>query len=231
MREQLRAIHEYQVDQSVIDSGIDIKEYQMMLLKRAVGFGNQSFANGLNHSKLQKRVAMMYEKSTSRRSKLLVLALIPAVGAAITVTSIPYIAGMLRTITETLDSRSSDAMASVPEGTQEERVVFIEVEHPADFPGGMDGMTEWLYAHLDYPEEAEKAGIQGRVIIKFVIEADGTVTHPEILRGLSPEVDKEAIRLVSSMPKWTPGKVNGKEVASYFTIPLVFRNDPNGTKK
>ncbi|MDE6632592.1 MAG: energy transducer TonB, partial [Muribaculaceae bacterium] len=73
------------------------------------------------------------------------------------------------------------------------------------------------------PKEAEKANIQGRVIIKFIIEADGSVTNPQIVKGVSPELDKEAIRLVRAMPKWTPAKNNGTNVASYFTIPISFK--------
>ena len=90
---------------------------------------------------------------------------------------------------------------------------------------------KWLGNHMEYPEEAEKAGIQGRVIIRFVIEADGSVTDPKIIRGVSPEVDKEAMRVISSMPKWIPGKVNGREVASYFTLPINFRLKDNTPKE
>ncbi len=223
MREELKAVHEYQADETVIKSGINTKKYQMLLLKRALSSGYQTFANNLYHSKLQKRIAMMYEEKTSLKRRMLALALVPAIGIGIAIAAIPTVAGFLISIAETLESKPSGAVAYVPDETQEERVVYTMVEHQAEFPGGMDYLGEWLNQNLVYPEDAEKAGIQGRVIIKFIIEANGTVTHPEIVRGLSLEVDKEAIRLVSSMPKWTPGKVNGKEVASYFTIPLVFR--------
>ena len=223
MREELKAVHEYQVDEMVMNTGVDRKEYQMMLLNKATGYGYQSFANSLNHSKLQKRITMMYEKKASLRRRLFALTLVPAIGAGIAVTVIPSVARILRAIAETSGSTKDEANAAVPAETQKEREVFIAVEEPAEFPDGMDALMKWLYDHIDYPEEAEKAGIQGRVIVKFVIEADGTVTHPEIVRGISPEVDAEVVRLMNSMPKWTPGKVNGKEVASYFTLPVVFR--------
>lgn len=222
MREQLRAIHEYQADEFVIDSGVDAKEYQMLLLKKAAGYGYQSIANSLNHSKLQKRVTMMYKKKTSLQRRLFALALIPAIGAGIAVTSIPAVAGVLKSIAETSASNPVEAIAAVPDETSKERDVFVAVETQAEFPGGMKALMEWLSNHVEYPKEAEKAGIQGRVIIKFIIEADGAVTHPEILKGVSPELDKEAMRLVRAMPKWIPGKNNGKDVASYFTIPIAF---------
>ncbi len=223
MRGELKSIHEYQADEYVIESGIDPKEYLKLLVKRAAGFSNQSFTSSLRHGNLKKRVAMVYSKRTSMNSRLVALALVPAIGVGIAITSIPDVAGALRSIAEIFESNPSDAIASASVDTKEERQVYIAVENQAEFPGGMEVFGKWLNSHLAYPEEAEKDSIQGRVIIRFVIEADGTVTHPEILRGLSPAVDKEAIRLVNSMPKWTPGKINGKEVASYFTIPIVFR--------
>ncbi|MDE7346671.1 MAG: M56 family metallopeptidase [Muribaculaceae bacterium] len=223
LREELKAVHEYQVDEMVMNTGVDGKEYQMMLLQKATGYGYQSFANSLNHSKLLKRIAMMYEKKTSLQRRLFVLTLVPAIGAGIGVTAIPSVAGILRTIAETSGSNPTKAIATVPDETPEERAVFIAVEDPAEFPEGMEALMKWLSNNVVYPQEAEKAGIQGRVIVRFVIEADGTVTHPEIIRGISPEIDAEVVRLINSMPKWTPGKVNGKEVASYFTLPVVFR--------
>lgn len=223
MREELKAVHEYQVDEMVMNAGVDRKEYQMMLLKKATGYGYQSFANRLNHSKLQKRVAMMYEKKASLRRRLFALALVPAIGAGIAITAIPSVGGVLISIANTSGSNKAEANTAIPDEIPKEREVFIAVSDPAEFPGGMEALMKWLSNNTVYPQEAEKAGIQGRVIVKFVIEADGTVTHPEIVRGVSPEVDAEVLRLIASMPKWTPGKVSGKEVASYFTLPVVFR--------
>ena len=222
MREELRAIHEYQADESVIESGVNPKEYQMLLLKRAVGYGYQSLANSLNHSKLQKRVTMMYNKKTSLRRRLFALALIPAIGAGIAVTSIPSVAGVLKSIAEASVVNPDSKITPIPDETTKEREVFVAVQDQAEFPGGMPELMHWLADHVNYPKEAEKAGVQGRVIIKFIIEADGTVTNPQIVKGVSPELDKEAMRLVRAMPKWTPARNNGTNVASYFTIPIAF---------
>ena len=223
MREELKAVHEYQVDEMVMNTGVDRKVYQMMLLNKATGYGYQSFANSLNHSKLRKRITMMYEKKASLRRRLFALTLVPAIGAGIAVTVIPSVAGILRAIAETSGPNPIKGIATVPDETPKEREVFIAVEDPAEFPEGMEALMKWLSNNVVYPQEAEKAGIQGRVIVRIVIEADGTVTHPEIVRGISSEIDAEVVRLMNSMPKWTPGKVNGKEVASYFTLPVVFR--------
>ena len=222
MREELKAVHEYQVDEMVVNAGVDRKEYQLMLLKKATGYGYQSFANNLNHSKLQKRVMMMHHKRAPLRRRLSALSLIPAIGVGIAVTAVPSVAGILKAIAET-SANTAETNATVADEAPQERVVFVAVEDHAEFPEGMDALMKWLRKNVMYPPEAEKYGIQGRVIIKFVIEADGTVTNPEIVRGVSPDLDDEAMRLVGSMPKWTPAKVNGKEVASYFTLPIVFR--------
>ena len=120
-REELRDIHEYQADESVIESGVNVKEYQMLLLKRAVGYGYQSLANSLNHSKLQKRVTMMYNKKTSLRRRLFALALIPAIGAGIAVTSIPSVAGVLKSIAESSVENLPETISPVSDETTKER--------------------------------------------------------------------------------------------------------------
>lgn len=165
---------------------------------------------------------MMYKDKSSLRRRLFALVLVPAIGAGTAVTVIPTVAGVLESIAKSYGAKRSETLSETPQKASQERVVFVAVADEAEFPGGMETLMKWLYDNLVYPEEAEKAGIQGRVIVKFIIEADGTVTNPEIVRGLHPDVDAEVLSVINSMPKWNPGKVNGKEVASYFTLPVVF---------
>ncbi len=226
MREELRDIHEYQADESVIDSGVDTKEYQMLLLKRAVGSRFQTIANSLNHSKLKKRVTMMYEKKTSLRRKMFALALVPALGAGIALTSIPSVAGVLESIATISAESTTFTSAESPSETTapaKDKTVYVQVEDQADFPGGMQAMMQYIMNNIRYPESAMKNDIQGRVIVKFVVNEDGSVSDAEVLKGVDEELDNEALRVVNSMPKWTPGKVGGKAVASYFTLPVNFR--------
>lgn len=82
---------------------------------------------------------------------------------------------------------------------------------------------QWLTTNIHYPEDAYKANIQGRVIVKFIVGTDGSVSDATVLKGVSPSLDKEAVRVVMAMPKWIPGKNNGVEVASYYYIPITFR--------
>lgn len=93
------------------------------------------------------------------------------------------------------------------------------------FPGGEIACMEFFMKNLRYPEEAKKAGQQGRVVVRFTVKADGSVASPEIVRGVSPEIDAEAIRVVGEMPRWTPGTDDGKPVDAQFVIPVMFRLD------
>lgn len=220
MRRDLKMLHEYQADEAVKDTGVNLKDYQMLLLEKAVGTGYQSFANNLNQSNLKKRITMMYKKKTSTKRRLFSLALIPAIGAGIAVTAIPSVAGVLESLA-TEAYFSPTAAASVQE--KDNRDVFVAVETQAEYPGGMEALMHYLMNNIRYPEEAYKNDIQGRVIIKFVIEKDGAVTNAEVVKGVAPELDQEALRVVSSLPKWIPAKVGGKDVASYFTLPVNFR--------
>ena len=101
--------------------------------------------------------------------------------------------------------------------------VYIAVESPAEFPDGMPALMKWLSTNLRYPEEAAKNDVQGRVVVKFIVDKDGSVRDATVVKGVDKELDKEAIRLVMSMPKWVPAKVNEQVVASYFNLPVTFK--------
>lgn len=105
-----------------------------------------------------------------------------------------------------------------------EDVIFEVVEVSPEFTdGGMDGLIKYLSKNLKYPVEAQKAGIQGRVVVKFVVDKDGSIIQPQIARGIDPALDKEAIRVISAMPKWKPGTQRGKAVKARFTVPVMFK--------
>lgn len=91
------------------------------------------------------------------------------------------------------------------------------------FKGGADGLSEWIYEHIGYPSDAADAKIEGRVIVEFIIDKDGAVIEPKVLRGISDSLDKEALRVVGSMPCWTPGYVHGKPVRTRYVWPVAFR--------
>ena len=102
-----------------------------------------------------------------------------------------------------------------------EGVYLIPDEMPK-FPGGMQAMMKYLATNVKYPVEAQKKGVSGRVIIQFVVMEDGTPGQGKVVRGVDPLLDEEALRVVKTMPKWSPGMADGKAVKVRFTIPVMF---------
>ena len=111
----------------------------------------------------------------------------------------------------------------VEEEEVEEEQIFQIVEEPASFPGGMGECMKWLGKNIKYPTISQENGVQGRVIVQFVVNRDGTIVDAKVVRGVDPYLDKEALRVVNQMPKWSPGKQRGKAVRCQFTLPVQFR--------
>lgn len=112
-----------------------------------------------------------------------------------------------------------------PKPKQEEvtEEIFVVVENQPEFPGGNAAMMKFLSDNIKYPVIAQENGIQGRVICNFVVERDGSITDVQVVRGVDPSLDKEAVRVIQTMPRWTPGKQRGQAVRVRFTLPVVFR--------
>ena len=116
----------------------------------------------------------------------------------------------------------ADLKQVVTQAEPEPEKVFDMVEQMPAFPGGMQELMVYLGKNIKYPTIAQENGTQGRVIIQFVVERDGTISDVRVARGVDPYLDKEAVRVVKSMPKWIPGKQNGKAVSVKYTVPIVF---------
>ena len=110
---------------------------------------------------------------------------------------------------------------------QEDNVYEAIVDVRPTFPGGDGKLMEWISQHIVYPPGCYESHIQGRVVIRFMIKADGSVGETEIIRGVYPELDKEALRVVKSLPKFNPATLNGKAVEYWFTLPIIFRLTDN----
>ena len=115
-----------------------------------------------------------------------------------------------------------DLKQIVTEAPEEEQV-FDMVEQKPQFPGGDAEMMAWLSKNLHYPPIAAENGTQGVVVCQFVVGSDGTIRDVKVMRSLDPSCDKEAVRAIMSMPKWLPGRQNGKAVAARFTLPVRFK--------
>lgn len=109
------------------------------------------------------------------------------------------------------------------ETKEEDEKVHGMAEKMPDFPGGMEALMTYINKTIKYPEKAMKENISGRVIVQFIVRKDGTVTNPRVVKGVDPELDAEAMRIVSIMPKWIPGEVNGKPASVKYTVPVMFK--------
>lgn len=231
MREELKTVHEYQADASVLDSGIEPRTYQMLLIKKAVGTRFQSLANSLNHSKLKKRITMMCKEKNSglRRLRSIVLAMAPVV--AVAVVNIPAVANAmasLRAAEMPVEKSEPEAPAQVTKAVSERKdsektgsAIFSQ----ASFPGGFEALMNFLVNNVKYPEAAKAAGHEGKAVVKFTVHADGSLSDFNILKSSSwEELDKEALRVARSMPLWEPAvNESGEAVDMEFALPVNFK--------
>lgn len=110
-----------------------------------------------------------------------------------------------------------------PPKHEEENKVFDVVEQMPSFPGGPAALMNYLNSNIHYPVVAQENGVQGRVVISFVVEKDGSITDVKVAKSVDPSLDKEAVRVIKGMPKWTPGKQNGSAVRVKYNFPVIFR--------
>ena len=343
LRQDLRAIHEYEADAAVLSHGINMRQYQYLLIQKAVSDCGYSVVNGISHSTLKNRITMMLHKKSSRASLLKLLALLPIVGTTLalqaeTVNDYVYqqppkklvkkgthnaevevngqvievvkeektatmekkieaaekqvdeeapklffgeangpeplivIDGKVATVEQlkALDPKVIDNMSvvknekskaeyarrfnadtsngilfietkdyvsqrdskdvveapvTVPE-EKDEQEPFNMVEQMPEYPGGVQALMQFLYENIRYPEAAMTADKEGRVVVQFVVEADGAVSSAKVVRSISEDLDAEALRVVNAMPRWTPGKHKGKAVRVKYTLPVSFRLTP-----
>ena len=119
--------------------------------------------------------------------------------------------------------KAKEEIAAPEPPKEEESKVFDVVEQMPSFPGGQAALMQWLSSNISYPVIAAENGVQGRVIVQFIVEKDGSITDVQVVKSVDPSLDKEAARVVKAMPKWIPGKQNGAEVRVKFTVPVTFK--------
>ena len=330
LRQDLRAIHEYEADGAVLSQGINARQYQYLLISKATSIGGYTIANGISHSTLKNRIHMMTNKKTRSSHLLKLLALVPIVGTALalnarTVTDYVYdepqkkiikkgkanakinagtvgevvvveqapavqqdaktytIRGVVKdkdkkepvvgavirvngskkgTVTDSngefsLEAKKGDRIEVMYVGYASGSIVvndpqvkydlrlqkddsdesntsgkpFDVVEQMPQFPGGPAALMEFLSKNVKYPQEAYKNGIQGRVIVTFVINKDGSISDAKVVKSVDPQLDEEALRVVHSMPNWIPGRQNGEPVNVKYTVPITFKLQGNESKE
>ena len=217
----LKTIHEFEVDEAVLNKGIDATQYQHFLVIKAVGNRLQPFANNLNKESLKRRIIMMNQKKSNRWMMLKALFVIPVATLAVNVfANTTDMRSMAKAANATANSISTNNMQT----KQSDKKIYKVVEVMPQFKGGNAKMMEFLMMNMKYPESAIKAKQQGRAVVGFVVGKDGTVSDVYIERSTRYDVlDNEAMRVVKSMPALEPGKQNGNPVDVKYFVPITFR--------
>ncbi|MBO7437133.1 MAG: energy transducer TonB [Bacteroidaceae bacterium] len=122
---------------------------------------------------------------------------------------------------EWVDLDDYDVVEVEPEPEEEE--IFMVVEDQPEFPGGTAALLEYLRKNIKYPAICRENNIQGRVLVTFIVNKDGAIVEPEVVKSVNPSLDKEALRVISQMPNWKPGSQRGKPVRVKYTVPVNFR--------
>lgn len=252
LRRELRAIHEYEADEAVLDSGVDARQYQLLLIRKAAGGRWYSVANSFNHSKLKKRITMMLKEKSSPWARLKYLYVLPVAAIAVTAFARPEVSDKVEKIssvkvndlaaiveTKVVESAGDTTKPAdvkyVPAEVRKQlkgTPVFEVAEEMPEFPGGgMSAFMDYIKTNMRYPASAKENGTQGRVTVQFVVDEDGSIKDSKVLRSVDKDMDAEALRLINTMPKWKPGRQKGQPVAVKFTVPVMFRLDDDKLEK
>ena len=204
----LRGVHEYEADESVIKEGTNPTEYQLFLIKRAALTNGLSLVSGLQSGTIKERIKMMLKGHASWKSGLKALYVIPIIVLTLIACS--------KTVTDyEVPFRLVD---------DEELVSFQVVEMKPTFNNGdADEFSKWVNANLIYPKAAKDRSIQGRVTLQFTVTKTGKVKDVIVLRSAHQLLDDEAVRVVSASPDWTPGKQRGRDVDVTYMFPVIFQ--------
>lgn len=212
-RAELRLLHEYEADEGLIRKGIDATSYQLLLVRKAVGEQRFSLANGFNHAKLKQRITMMQHTPTSGWMRLAYVAVLPLLAGTM------FLCNPARA-----EIRPAAPGESAVIQDDDPPVPYSRIEKKPTFQGeDASTFTRWVAQHLNYPEEAKADGIQGRVMVSFDICEDGVVRNVRVLRSVHETLDAEAVRVISSSPKWEPGLQDGKPVKVSYSFPVIFK--------
>ena len=226
MRREIRINLEYLADRSVINSGCNLEHYQFHLLRLSYQKPIVHLTNNFNVSPLKKRIFMMNKKQTSLFGYTKYALFIPLVAVLLVFNSMD-ISSSTREVLEmepVMGSPDSELNAKIQAlETKDSGNVYKEVDEMPEYPGGVKALLQYLQDNIIYPVAAQTEGIQGRVVVRYIVRSTGKIDDIEVLRSLSPECDEEAVRVVKAMPDWTPGKKNGKTVDVYYTLPIVFK--------
>ncbi len=241
---ELRQVHEYEADAAVLNQGVDAKQYQLLLIRKSVGNQLFSMANSFNYQSLKKRIRMMTINKSSRWKTLRALAVVPVIALALLAFANPKsVAAVVTASVQQNNAVQSEMPSSEPvkaetapvtvetntevqtpqEPVSQSNKVYETVEQLPEFPGGIEALIDFLSSNVHYPENAAKNNIEGRVLVQFIVDKTGQVSDVKIARSVDEELDAEALRVAKMLPRFEPGRQDGKPVAVWYTLPIVFK--------
>ncbi|MCU0379441.1 MAG: M56 family metallopeptidase [Bacteroidales bacterium] len=217
MRRSLQAIHEYEADDVCIRHGEDPYSYQQLLLNYVLGARTPLLSNTFSHkSLLKKRIIMMTKNKTGNSASLKLLLAIPLAAMLLLVFSCNQSGS--ESAPEILDPKIAVYDSLLKDN------VFMSVDQQPLF---MDDPTskkfiDWVYSNVTYPEQAKSLGVQGKVLVRFIIDENGKLIDPEVIKTDNPLLDEAALSALENCPDWAPARYEGKPVKAFFTLPITF---------
>jgi TonB family protein len=236
-RKEIKTTHEYLADEHVT-RWFSKKEYGRLLLRQSQSGMQVAISNAIFSSQLKRRIIMMTRTKSPRWAQLKYLAALPLM--AFLFFSFALSGNEETSVASDAGTTSSDMLEAVADTIPDDNSdpVFKVVETPPTFPGCEDltdasdrnncsqkKMMEYVFENVKYPSEAKSKGVEGLVVISFIVEKDGSVSSPKVVRSVDPSLDQEALRVVKNMPLWNPGKQRGKPVRVQYNMPFRFKLD------
>ncbi len=251
IEKSLREIHEFEADKAVMHAGIDPVTYTKILFAQDKTALAVVLGNNFNYSLIKRRLTMFYKKNTrfARLKAIIVLpiaiciVMIYAIGCKQSANKSSDAQVASETPTQASPAVQPDGSVPPPPPpppqptnsvappppppppppTKDVNPIYTVVENMPQFPGGDEARVKYMIENVKYPETAKDKGVQGSVYVSFVVEKDGRITNTKVVKGVEKSLDTEAFRVVSAMPKWTPGKEKGKAVRVQFNMPIQFK--------
>ncbi|MCP9611400.1 M56 family metallopeptidase [Coprobacter tertius] len=223
LRSEIRMNHEFMADEGVLRQGVNKKEYQYNLLgfdkTREINMAAANLYNNFSVLPLKKRIKMLNKKKTSNIGGIKYLMLVPVIGLLLMLNNTRAMSTAKDAIADSLPIETIGETF----GLQTADTVVTSAFVMPQFPGGETELKSYITKNLKYPVDASEKKIQGRVIVKFIVEKDGSVNQVEVLKSVDPSLDKESVRVIKSMPKWIPGKnKSGMPQRVWYTVPIDF---------
>jgi bla regulator protein blaR1 len=234
-KNSMQEVHEYLADRGVLKKGYDPKEYQQLIYNQVFGINGVRLANSLNYSLTKRRFLMMTKIKSPKSAILRVFLLVPVISLVVLAFSCSNSELKEPNILQVEDSKEKVDTTKV----------YEQVDEMPAFPGGTAAIIKFISNEVRYPEAAKELGVQGKVFISFVVGINGSVESVEVVRGITDDyienkiknaegisefdaaklIEQEAVRVISALPDWTPGKVEDKIVKVLFTVPISFKLD------